>query len=160
MSPGFNVPAAHKVLCAVIYFSIPVHFLSGVCCSTYLRICGRGAKLRKEVAEMAVTMCTNNTQVDSSCDTCAELLGIVRAYLKHGLPRRITLIYRLIPDRVRWLWSMGSQEGSAGALAEIEAGGSWAAFRKYNYGWRILPGYIVRRMMGFSPGRFDWKLDP
>jgi hypothetical protein len=82
----------------------------------------------------------------------------MRAYLKHGLPRGITLAYMRIPLRVRMLWSMGSRVGSAEALAEIEAGGSWAAFFSYNYGWRILPGYLIRRILRMAPGQGDWKL--
>ena len=119
----------------------------------------RGAVLRKEVAEVSATMSSNNVQVGSTYAMWAGHFRRVSAYLKHGLPRDLTLAYMLIPRRTRMLWSMGSVVGSADALIEIEGGGSWAAFLRYNYGWRILPRHLISRLLGLSPGRGSWKLE-
>jgi hypothetical protein len=96
-----------------------------------------------------------------------DIMGAWWRYVKHGLPRGLTLAYRLMPyDKVRWLWSMESPMGSAEALlemaaAEIAGRGSWAVFLRYNHGWLVLPGYLMRRAFGrpfgWAPGRGDWK---
>lgn len=59
------------------------------------------------------------------------------------LPVALIRIYRLIPERTRRAWSMGTSSSGA-AAGMIESGmAPWAAIRKCTWGWRFLPGYML-----------------
>lgn len=50
-----------------------------------------------------------------------------------GPPAVITLLYRLIPARIRGWWNPAGTANSHLALAAIMSGGGWAAFERFAF---------------------------